>query len=72
MTSRRTPHIVSPPPGLPASADRCPANRAAPGPARALENERNDDAREEQWRTANYFQSLRKVGSDALVYQARE
>jgi hypothetical protein len=60
MTSRRAPHIVSASPVLRASPDHCPATLDEV----SLTPERERIAREEAWRDANYFKSLRKVGID--------
>ena len=72
MTSRRAPHIVSATPALHTSRDRCAAALAKGAnpvsPPRDAENATRDQA----WSEIKYFNSLRKVGGDALVYQARE
>lgn len=86
MPSEHTSHIVSPTPQLTPSADRraggaapnCvepPAHQASAYLKTARDPLNPDDvlrSREAAQRDCEYFNSLRKVGSDALLYQSRE
>ena len=68
MPSTRAPYIMSPPPGLHATPDHRPVTLDEV----SLTSERERIARAKAWRDTKYFKSLRKVGTDALLYQASE
>jgi hypothetical protein len=58
---------------LPARQDHCATDPLQPPETNLISPEDLDGvARDEAWRTAAYFKSLRKVGNDALLYQASE
>lgn len=69
MTMRPASLIVRPLPRLQPAQDRC-VNELATNSTSASPT--IDKLRDAAWGDAQYFRSLRKVGSDALLYQATE